>query len=390
MKLTILGSTGSIGESTLRVVQYMNSLTPGFFEIDTLIAGTNAKALARQARAVNAKNAVICDETQFNSLTEELSGSCTQPAAGLNAVLDAAAQPVDKCMAAISGTAGLLPTLAAIDAGNTILLANKETMVCAGPMVLERAKKNDVRIIPVDSEHNAIFQVMQGDCDLDRITLTASGGPFRTSTLTEMRQATPEKALAHPNWSMGAKNSLDSATMMNKGLELIEAAYLFNVPEERIDVLIHQQSIIHSMVSFTDGSVLAQMGEPDMRTPIAHALAWPHRIKTEVKRLDLAALARLDFETPDDERFPALNLARVASRAGALGTSVFNAANEFAGLAFLNGNCGFLDISDLVRYALDKALDKDDTEMPVSVDSIDDVLAVTKSVERWINSRVAS
>lgn len=390
MKLTILGSTGSIGESTLRVVQHKNSISPGYFEIDTLIAGSNVKALAEQAKAVNARNAVISDEAQYQTLVDSLSGTEIRASAGISAVLEAASRSVDKCMAAISGTAGLLPTLAAIDAGNTILLANKETMVCAGPMVLERARQNDVQIVPVDSEHNAIFQVTQGNIDFDRITLTASGGPFRTASIEEMRSASPAKALAHPNWSMGAKNSLDSATMMNKGLELIEAAYLFDIPEDRIDVLIHKQSIIHSLVSFADGSVLAQMGEPDMCTPIAHALAWPDRIETDVNRMDLAKLAQLDFEAPDDERFPALNLARMASRAGALGTSVFNAANEYAGLAFLNGNCGFLDISELVRYALEKALDKIDAEMPRSVESIEDVLAVTKSVKRWVDTRVQS
>lgn len=385
MKLSILGSTGSIGRSTLSVVDHINRQTPGRFEIEVLIAGRNADLLARQAIASNARHVVIEDETCLDALREALTGHDISCAAGRSAVLEAAARPVDKTMAAICGTVGLLPTLAAIDAGNTILLANKETMVCAGPMVLQRAKDKSVRIVPVDSEHNAIFQVLEDRNTPEKITLTASGGPFRNATVEELKQATPAMALAHPNWDMGDKNSLDSATMMNKGLELIEACYLFDFPEAKIDVLVHPQSIIHSMVSYVDGSVLAQLGMPDMRTPIAHALAWPERIATDVDRLDLGMLSRLDFERPDDERFPAISLARAASREGALGTCVYNAANEAAGEAFLKGRCGFLSIAENVRFALDKALDRGCNEVPRSVDSIDAVLHVTERVSAWIN-----
>lgn len=388
MKLSVLGSTGSIGRSTLSVVEHINSLTPDRFEIDVLIAGQNVDLLAAQAIAMKARHAVIEDESRLEPLRNALSGHDISCGAGQAAVLEAAARPVDKTMAAISGTAGLLPTLAAIDAGNTILLANKETMVCAGPMVLQRARDKGIRIVPVDSEHNAIFQVLEDRNTPEKITLTASGGPFRNASLEELSKATPEMALAHPNWDMGAKNSLDSATMMNKGLELIEACYLFGFPESQIDVLVHPQSIIHSMVSYVDGSVLAQLGVPDMRTPIAHALAWPERIETAVDRLDLGVLSRLDFDRPDDERFPAISLARLASREGALGTCVYNAANEAAGEAFLKGKCGFLSIAENVRFALDKALDRGCNEVPRSVDSIDAVLHVTERVSAWINQNL--
>ncbi len=390
MKITVLGSTGSIGESTLSVTSHYNTIEPGAFEIDTLIAGSNADRLASQAIEARASHAVIADDSQFARLKSNLANTGISCAAGAAAALDAAARPVDKTMAAISGTAGLLPTLSAIEAGNTILLANKETMVCAGPLMLERARQNDVAILPVDSEHNAIFQVLENDVTVEKIALTASGGPFRTASMDEMRAAKPATALAHPNWEMGAKNSLDSATMMNKGLELIEAAYLFDLPEARIDVLVHPQSIIHSMVYYTDGSVLAQLSEPDMRTPIAHALSWPRRITTDVKRLDLIKLAQLDFHEPDLHRFPAIRLAREASRAGMLGTCVYNAANEAAGHAFLNGRCGFLDISTLVQDMLEKALDMGSNEMPSAVTSIDDVLLVTQCVNNWIEASLSA
>ena len=386
MKITVLGSTGSIGVSTLDVISHANSLHPGSFDVDTLIAGSNAEMLAKQAIAVNAKHAIVSDPGQYQTLQANLAGTNISCAAGLDAVLDGAARPVDRCMAAISGTAGLRPTLAALEAGNTILLANKETMVCAGPIILAKAKALGVEIIPVDSEHNAIFQVLDQSYAVERMTLTASGGPFRTTPLKEMRAATPAMALNHPNWSMGAKNSLDSATMMNKGLELIEAAYLFELPEDRIDVLIHPQSIIHSLVAYKDGSVLAQMGDPDMRTPISYALGWPNRVETTVKRLDLAALSRLDFEEPDTERFPALELARAASREGPLGTCVYNAANEAAGLLFLDSKCGFLDIAKHVRLAMDWALDSTNPEMPPSITSTDDVLHVTKRVSDHVST----
>ena len=388
MKLSVLGSTGSIGESTLSVVEYANAETDAGIEVEALIAASNAQRLAEQARQFHAKIAVIADEGKLAELRSALSGTGIAVAAGRQAVLEAAARPVDRCMAAISGTAGLEPTFAALKAGNTILLANKEAMVCAGPLLLQIAKEKGVDIVPVDSEHNAVFQVYQTPDSIERITLTASGGPFRTSDLETMRRATPADALNHPKWDMGAKNSLDSATMMNKGLELIEAAYMFDIPESRIDVLIHPQSIIHSLVSYADGSVLAQMGEPDMRTPIAYALSSPGRLPTEVKRLNLADLARLDFAAPDHARFPAIELARQASREGMLGTSVYNAANEAAGKAFLCEKCGFLDIAEHVRFAMDEVLDRSDPNMPVSVDQIDDALEITEQVFRLIQERV--
>lgn len=390
MRVSILGSTGSIGRSTLSVIAHVNSLDKEHIEIDALIAGRDAESLARQARTVGARLAVVSDHRQYQVLKHELSGSGIEVAAGEAAVLEAASRPVDKTMAAIAGTAGLLPTLAAIDAGNTILLANKETMVCAGPIVKERARERSVEIIPVDSEHNAIFQVLEKGNRIEKITLTASGGPFRTFSRGEMKNATISAALAHPNWSMGAKNSLDSATLMNKGLELIEAAYLFDLDECQIDVLIHPQSIVHAMVSYIDGSVLAQLGTPDMRIPIAHALGGGDRLETVAKRLDLIEIKHLVFEAPDPVRFPALDLARQAVRHGTAGTSVFNAANEAAGDAFLRGQCGFLDISDLVRFALEKALDSAGNEMPRSVETIEDVLQVSGLVRRWVNECLIS
>ena len=388
MKISVLGSTGSIGCSTVSVVEFARSNGNHTVEIDALVAGRDVRKLAEQAIRTNAKLAVVREDSQYENLKAALSGSGIEVAAGEAAVLEASSRPVNKTMAAISGTAGLLPTLAAIDAGNTILLANKETMVCAGPMVKRRAQSKGVNIIPVDSERNAIFQVLEKESPIESMTLTASGGPFRTATLAELETATVEKALAHPNWSMGAKNSLDSATLMNKGLELIEAAYLFDLPEDKIDVLVHPQSIIHAMVAYEDGSVLAQLGMPDMRTPIAYALGFPSRLKTEVKRLKLSEIARLDFEEPDNERFPALELARLACRHGALGTSVFNAANERAGEAFLARKCRFNDISDLVRFALEKSLDKANNEMPRSVENVEDVLGVTQLVRNWIDERL--
>lgn len=251
-----------------------------------------------------------------------------------------------------------------------------------------RAAKSGSKIIPVDSEHNAILQCLDGSQKVEQFTLTASGGPFRDASLELIRAATPAQALAHPNWAMGAKNSLDSATMMNKGLELIEAVYLFDISQSQIDVLVHPQSIIHSMVAYEDGSVIAQMGTPDMKTPIAYALGLPGRVRTDVKRLNLAELARLDFRMPDDERFPALKLARQASDAGLIGTCVFNAANEFAGKAFLNGECGFLDISALVEYSLHRALDRQSSEMPHNVSTVDDALQVTEIVRTWVEERL--
>ena len=390
MKVSVLGSTGSIGVSTLEVIRYANSQAEKAFEIEALIAGRNLDLLVEQAKEFRPKLVVLQDESRLTELRSALAGSNIGVAAGDVAIIEAAARPVDRVMASISGTCGLKPTMAAIDAGLDVLLANKETMVCAGPIMKDRAQKAGGRIVPVDSEHNAVLQCLDQSQKLERITLTASGGPFRDASLEQMRRATPAEALAHPNWSMGAKNSLDSASMMNKGLELIEAVYLFDIPQTKIDVLVHPQSIVHSMVSYADGSVIAQMGAPDMKTPIAYALSSPDRIETNVSRLDLAQLSRLDFYAPDDAKFPALRLAREASDSGLIGTCVYNAANEVAGLAFLQRRCGFLDISTLVEYSLHRALDRANPEMPHSVSTVEDAIAVTDVVRGWIETRLSS
>lgn len=349
-RVTVLGSTGSVGCSTLDLV----GRNPDAFQIEALTANRSVSRLAEQARRFGARFAVVADENCYQDLKDALSGSGIEAAAGAAAVSEAAARPVDWVMAAIVGAAGLSPTLSAIRQGGIVGLANKETLVCAGSLMTAEVTRCGAQLLPVDSEHNAIFQVLDLDQpdSVDRLILTASGGPFRTFDRAQMATVTPQQAVAHPNWDMGAKISVDSATMMNKGLELIEAHYLFRVPEERIDILVHPQSVIHSMVSYIDGSVLAQLGQPDMRTPIAYALAWPERMETPVERLDLAAIARLDFEAPDDQRFPALALARAALRAGGTAPTTLNAANEEAVAAFLAGHLGFVEIAEVVEQTL--------------------------------------
>ena len=349
-RLTILGSTGSIGCSTLDLVER----NPEAFEVEALTANRSVSRLALQAKRVGARLAVVADESCYSDLKESLSGSGVEAAAGAAAVAEAAARPCDWVMAAIVGAAGLAPTLAAVREGRVIGLANKETLVCAGGLMTGEVARCDAQLLPVDSEHNAIFQVLdlENRETVDRLILTASGGPFRSWSREDMAAVTPQQAVAHPNWDMGAKISVDSATMMNKGLELIEAHYLFDMPEDRIDILVHPQSVIHSMVSYVDGSVLAQLGQPDMRTPIAYALAWPERMATPVDRLDLAAIARLDFEAPDAERFPALALARSALKAGGTAPTTLNAANEVAVAAFLAGQIGFVEIAAVVEETL--------------------------------------
>ena len=369
MKLTVLGSTGSIGTSTLEVVDHVNQSGAGEIELTALVAGSNLDLFIKQCMTFRPKHAVIANEALLPELKSALAGSGIDCHGGDDAVITAAREPVDKVMAAISGTCGMEPTFAAVEAGNDILLANKEAMVCAGPILKEKAKATGANIIPVDSEHSAIFQCLDGSDKIESMTLTASGGPFLNTTISELELAQPKEALAHPNWAMGTKNTLDSATLMNKGLELIEAVYLFDIDQSRIDVLIHPQSIIHSMVSYVDGSVIAQLGSPDMKTPIAYALSYPDRLLRE--------LARLDFAEPDHVRFPALNLARQSADAGLLGTCTYNIANELAGRAFLEGRCGFLDIAKLVRISLHEALDRDSSEMPHTVSGIEDVRHVT-------------
>jgi 1-deoxy-D-xylulose-5-phosphate reductoisomerase len=300
--------------------------------------------------------AVLADPAGLPALRDALAGTGIEAAAGEAAVIEAASRPADWTMAAIVGAAGLKPTLAALGRGGTLALANKEALVCAGDIVLRAVKAAGATLLPVDSEHNAIFQALDArdPAMIERIILTASGGPFRLASEAEMRAATPEKALRHPVWSMGAKISIDSATMFNKGLELIEAARLFPVPEARIEVLIHPQSTVHGLVQYADGSLLAQLGTPDMRTPIAHALAWPNRMQADVPRLDLAALSRLDFAAPDEARFPALRLAREALRAGQGATTILNAANEVAVERFLARRLGFLDIAGVVEATMER------------------------------------
>ena len=349
-KIAILGATGSIGTSTLDLVER----DPERFEVVAVTAATNVEALAGIARRTNARLAVISDERLLPELRERLAGTACEASAGEGALVEAALS-AELVVAAIVGCAGLRPVMAAVEAGRTIALANKEALVTAGELMTGAAARSGATILPVDSEHNAIFQCLAGSNkgSVSRIILTASGGPFRTASAQTMRDASPAEAVAHPNWSMGAKISVDSATMMNKGLELIEAYHLFGVPSERIDIVIHPQSVVHSLVEFADGSVLAQLGSPDMRIPIAYALAWPERMATPAQRLDLAAIARLDFEAPDLERFPALKLARDALEAGGAAAIVLNAANEAAVARFLAGSIGFTDIARLVRGALE-------------------------------------
>jgi 1-deoxy-D-xylulose-5-phosphate reductoisomerase len=351
-RVTILGSTGSVGRSTIDLI----SREPDRFPVEALTAQSNVALLAEQALSVKPRLAVIGDESLLPDLRQRLAGSGIETAAGAGAIVEAAARPAEWVMAAIVGAAGLEPTLAAVRRGALVALANKESLVCAGPLVMREAVLHGATILPVDSEHNAIFQVFDFDNpdSVDRIILTASGGPFRTLNLSEMREVTPAQAIAHPVWSMGAKISVDSATLMNKGLELIEASFLFSVPEARIEVLIHPQSVIHSMVSYVDGSVLAQLGTPDMRTPISVTLAWPARMPTPAARLDLAATAKLTFEVPDFARFPALNLTRQALQSGGSAPTILNAANEVAVDAFLNGRIGFLDITRIVEQTLSR------------------------------------
>jgi 1-deoxy-D-xylulose-5-phosphate reductoisomerase len=351
--IAILGATGSIGKSTLDLVRR----SPDRFAVTAVTAATNVEALADIVRRTGATLAVVADESRYTDLAELLVGTNCRAAAGEDALLEAAAADADLVIAAIVGCAGLRPVMAAVEAGRTIALANKEALVTAGALMTDAARSSGATLLPIDSEHNAIFQCLAGSRseDVSRLILTASGGPFREASAEIIRAATPAQAVAHPNWSMGAKISVDSATMMNKGLELIEAHFLFGLPSERIEVLIHPQSVVHSMVEFVDGSVLAQLGSADMRIPISYALAWPERIATPAQRLDLAAIARLDFAAPDLDRFPALRLAREALEAGGAAPIVLNAANEVAVASFLEGGIAFPEIPRLVQEALSNA-----------------------------------
>lgn len=352
-RVTLLGATGSIGQSTLDLIER----NEGAFEVEALTANTSVETLARAARKVRAKLAVVAAADSYQALKEALAGSGIEAAAGPEAVVQAAERPAEVVVAAIVGAAGLAPTLAAVRRGATVVLANKESLVCAGPLMIAAVEEGGAQLLPADSEHNAIFQVFEQEQRhaIERIILTASGGPFRSFSSEAMEQVTPAQAIAHPNWEMGAKISVDSATMMNKGLELIEAHYLFDLPEEKIEILVHPQSVIHSMVGYSDGSVLAQLGVPDMRTPLAYCLSWPRRMAAPVQRLDLASLGKLTFEPPDEKRFPALRLARAALRAGGSSPTVLNAANEVAVEAFLSGRISFPRIAAIAEEVLEQS-----------------------------------
>jgi 1-deoxy-D-xylulose-5-phosphate reductoisomerase len=371
--VTLLGSTGTIGKNTLSIIE----THPEQFSLTALVAGDNVSLLAAQAKQFRPKRAVIANEKLYRELKDALSGTGIETAAGEQAVSEAAALPADIVMSAIVGAAGLKPTLAAIRSGRTVALANKECLVCAGQLMTREVAKHRTMLIPVDSEHNAIFQLFDFEHPewVDNVTVTASGGPFRTFTIEQMKSITPEQAIKHPNWNMGAKISVDSATLMNKGLELIEAFYLFPLKAEQLNILIHPQSILHCLVQMVDGSVLAQMSHPDMRTPIAHALAWPNRVAAPVKKLNFAEVGSLQFEAPDFTRFPALKLAKEALTAGGAAPTVLNAANEVAVHRFLKGEIGFLDIVKIVERTLASV----DNSLPPT---IEDVLACDGQARR--------
>ena len=351
-RVTVLGSTGSVGCNTVSLIE----ANPGAYRVEALTAQRNVELLAAQARRLRPRLAVIGDSRLYGALKAALEGTNVRAAAGPEGLIEAAQLPAGWVMAAIVGAAGLAPTLAAVSRGAVVALANKECLVCAGKIMLAEVARYGATLLPVDSEHNAIFQVFDFAHPerIERIILTASGGPFRRHDRAAMARVTPAQAVAHPNWAMGAKISVDSATMMNKGLEMIEALHLFPVCETQIEILVHPQSVVHSMVAYCDGSVLAQLGSPDMRTPIAYSLAWPDRIEAPVPRLDLAALHQLTFEAPDYDRFPALNLARQALGNGGGAAAVLNAANEVAVWGFLDGRIGFLDIVATVERTLER------------------------------------
>jgi 1-deoxy-D-xylulose-5-phosphate reductoisomerase len=365
--VTLLGATGSIGASTIDLIKR----EPGRYRVEAVTANKNAAALAALARELHAGFAAVGDPAAYRELKDALAGTGIAVAAGENALIEAAQRPAQWVIAAITGAAGLKPTLAAAERGVMVAIANKECLVCAGGLFMRRAAAAGATVLPVDSEHNALFQAMGAGRrqDVRRVILTASGGPFRTKTAAEIKAATPEQALRHPNWSMGPKVTIDSATLMNKGLEVIEAFHLFALKPEEIDVLVHPQSIIHGLVEFRDGSLIAQLGSPDMRIPIAHCLAWPdERLAGPAPRLDLARAATLSFEEPDLERFPALRLARHALEAGGGAPTVLNAANEVAVEEFLARRLGFTGIAALVEATLEAAVAGDLTREPENVD----------------------
>ncbi len=377
--VTILGATGSVGSSTLDLIER----DPDGFEILALTANCDTEKLAAAAIRTRAKRAVVADEACLGDLRDRLAGSGIEAAGGASALMETAAMGADWTMGAIVGCAGLEPVMAAVEQGGVVVLANKEPLVSAGDVILDAAKHSGATLLPADSEHNAIFQCFDASRpgNVRRIILTCSGGPFRDWSSDRMRDVTPEQAVAHPNWSMGAKISVDSATCMNKGLELIEAARLFPVPHDAIEIVIHPQSVIHSLVDYIDGSVLGQLGPPDMRTPIAHCLAWPDRMATPMEPLDLIAIGRLDFAAPDEARFPALRLARQALDAGGARPAILNAANEIAVAAFLAKSIGFLEIAAIVEHTLGRY-------DPPAPKTLDEVLAIDAGARAIASERV--
>jgi 1-deoxy-D-xylulose-5-phosphate reductoisomerase len=387
MTLTLLGATGSIGSSTLDLVRR----EPDRFCVEAVTAHRNVAVLAQLAQALGARLAVIADPDCYGDLKEALGPSGIEAAAGPDAVVEAAQRPADWVMAAITGAAGLRPTITAVERGATVALANKECLVCAGTLFMQRAAASGAVVLPVDSEHNAIFQALSAGRrdDVSRIILTASGGPFRTASSDEMRRATVQQALAHPNWSMGAKITIDSATMMNKGLELIEAHHLFGFGSEEIDIVVHPQSIVHGIVEYRDGSLIAQLGPPDMRVPIANCLAWPERM-VGAARLDFKALSNLTFEPPDPERFPALTLARQALEAGGGAPTALNAANEVAVEAFIGGRLGFAGIAAVVEATLGAVAGADMMREPTSVEEAVAIDHKSRSLARSLLPEIAA
>ena len=380
-RISIFGVTGSIGANTVDVVK---TLGVENYETVAVTGNANITGLAEAARTLGAKLAVTADPGRLDALRDALAGSGIEVAAGPAALVEAASRPMDWMMSAIVGAAGLAPTMAAIEQGATIALANKETLVAAGEVVLAAIARHKARLLPVDSEHNAIFQLVAHETTpIERLLLTASGGPFRTWSVEQMAAASPKQAVAHPNWSMGARISIDSASMFNKALEMIEAGHLFDVTPEQIEVVVHPQSIIHSMIGYGDGSILAHLGPSDMRVAIGYALTWPERPALPVDRLDFAALAKLDFEAPDDERFPALRLARHAMSQGGLAPCILNAAHEIALDGFIAGQIGFLDMARLVEDTV-VALDH-----VGAAESLDDVLAADAEGRRVARQLIA-
>jgi 1-deoxy-D-xylulose-5-phosphate reductoisomerase len=384
--VSILGVTGSVGQSTIQVIEELRGQGQDI-PVEAVTAASRLDVLADACRRLEPKFAAVADPALLAKARDALAGLDVAVGAGPAALEEAGARPADWVMSAIVGAAGLTPTMAAVRRGALVALANKECLVCAGPLFIEAAKAHGATLLPVDSEHNAIFQVLTHPERVERLTLTASGGPFRTWSRDQMAAATPAQACAHPMWSMGRKISVDSATLMNKGLELIEASYLFGFPSKAIDVIVHPQSTIHSLVHYVDGSVLAQMATPDMRIPIAYALAWPDRATVSTARLDLAKIAQLTFEAPDAARFPALNLARAALDRGVAATTALSAANEIAVAAFLEGRMGFLDICRTVEESLARLEGAEGgllAKMPSSFDEIGAVDQAARRVARLI------